>query len=126
MTATRALATDNLCYLPARAVGISAGTLAGFNLCGADDKKLGALDGILIDPASRRVRYFVIESQGWLGKKRYLLSADEPAHLERDGGIVRVDVGTHEPWRQTFDADSVRPFTEHDLITAIFSTTHAA
>jgi hypothetical protein len=103
-----------------------AGTLAGLDLCGSDDTKLGTLDGILIDPANRRLRYFVIESQGWLGKKRFLLSADEPAHLERGDSVLRVDVDTHEPWRETFDADSVRSFTEDDLITAIFSTTHAA
>jgi len=108
MMVRRPARTDNLCYLSARAIDGPAGRLAGVDLCGPHDEKLGRLDGVLIDPASRRLRYFVVASHGWLGKKRYLLSADEPAHLEHNDSILRIEVDTREQWRQTFDADSVR------------------
>jgi hypothetical protein len=90
------------------------------DLCGLDDQKLGTLDGVLIDAAERRVRYFVVQSQGWLGKKRYLLSADETAHLEPDEGVLRVDVDAGDPWRYAFDAESVPAYSEDDLMSALF------
>jgi hypothetical protein len=122
MSSRRVGTTDGLCYLPARDVEIPAGTLAGMDLCGSDDQKLGTLDGVLIDAAERRVRYFVVESQGWLGKKRYLLSADETAHLEPAEGVLRVDVDAEDPWRYAFDADAVPVYSEDDLMSALFQT----
>ena len=115
-------ATDGLCYLPAKDVEIPAGSLEGLDLCGQDDRKLGTLDGVLIDPAERRVRYFVVQSQGWLGKKRYLLSADETAHLGPEEHVLRVDVDASDSWRHSFDADSVPAFSEDDLVSALFQT----
>jgi hypothetical protein len=113
---------ENLCYLPARDVQIPDGRLAEYDLCSLDDQKLGKLDGVLIDPAERRVRFFVVRSNGWLGKKRYLLSADETAHLEPEANTLRVDVEAHDPWQQAFDADQIRPFGEDDLLKTLFSS----
>jgi hypothetical protein len=113
---------DNLCYLPARDVEIPDGRLTEYDLCSLDDRKLGTLDGVLIDPVKRRVRYFVVRARGWLGKKRYLLSADQTAHLEPEANTLRVDVEAQDPWQQTFDAHSVRRFGEPDLMAALFSS----
>jgi len=112
---------DQLCYLPASSVEVPDGSLAEYDLCGTDDRKLGTLDGVLIDATERRVRYFVVESKGLLGKKRYLLSADETTHLEPEDNTLRVDVEAGDPWRHAFDADAVRSFSDDDLLDALFS-----
>lgn len=125
MTLNRAITGDSLCYLSAHEVRLPSGTLAGVSLCSLDDETLGTVDGVLIDPALRRVRYYVVESRGWLGSRRYLLSADEPAHLEPDDNILRVEADAESVSRRTFDPDSVREFSDEDLMTALFST-HAA
>jgi PRC-barrel domain protein len=122
MIVPRTVEADTLCYLSARDVEIPAGTLAGINLCSLDDEKLGTVEGVLIDPAMRRVRYFVVESRGWLGSKRYLLSADEPAHLESDDHILRLESDANDVARRVFDPDSVRVFSDEDLMVALFST----
>ena len=113
---------DNLCYLPACDVELPEGRLDGIDLCSLDDRKLGTVEGVLIDPAERRLRYFVVQSGNWMSRKRYLLSADEATHLESEEGVLRVDVEAHDPWRQAFDAASVRSFSDDDVLTAIFST----
>jgi hypothetical protein len=122
MSNRSAEAIDNLCYLSARDVQIPDGRLAEYHLCGLDDQTLGTLDGVLIDPAERRVRYFVVRSNGWLGKKRYLLSADETAHLEPEANTLRIDVEARDPWQHTFDAEQLRPFGEDDLLKTLFSS----
>src|SRR5262245_4260288 len=124
MAANRVPSGDSLCYLAAQDVEIPAGTLAGIDLCTLDDERLGTLDGVLIDPTERRVRYFVVTSQGWLGSKRYLLSADEPAHLEQDEKILRLERDADQVSRRMFDPDSVREFSDDDLLTALFATRH--
>src|SRR5262249_60950838 len=91
------------------------------NLCSLDNEKLGTLDGVLIDPSQRRVRYFVVESRGWLGRKRYLLSADEPAHLEPEDHILRLESAADDVARRSFDPSSVPEFSDEDLLTAIFA-----
>jgi len=114
---------DNLCYLPACDVQVQAGRLEEFHLCSLDDRTLGTVDGVLIDPAERRLRYFVVQAGTWLGRKRYLLSADETTtHLEPEEGVLRVDVEAHDPWRHVFDASSLRPFSDDDVVTAVFAT----
>jgi uncharacterized protein YrrD len=64
--------------------------MEGLTLCTQNDEKLGALGGVLVDPGSRRVRYFVVE-RGTLRQRRYLLAADNPAVLEVVDRKLRVD-----------------------------------
>jgi hypothetical protein len=125
MSVTGAANSDTLCYLSARDVEIPAGTLAGMELCSLDGENLGTLDGVLIDPALRRLRYLVIASGGWLGRARYVLSADEPVHFELRENIMRLDAKAGAIARHAFDPALARPFSDDDLLAALFST-HAA
>ena len=104
----------DLCYLAARDVEVPAGTLAGMDLCSLDEKTLGTLDGVLIDPAERRLRYFVVESKGWFSAKRFLLPADQPAHLEAEANILRIELDADDVRRTEFDSDSVRVFSDEN------------
>jgi hypothetical protein len=110
---------DTLRYLDADHVKHPSGTLAGVTVCSSDDQALGAISGVLVEPASRRVRYFVVERRVALLPRRYVLAADTPAVLEADDQKLRIlsDVDDLE----RFDARRVERFSEEDAITAMFS-----
>jgi len=114
-----------LCYLAAQDVEIPEGTLAGVDLCSRDDKRLGTLDGVIIDAAARRVRFYVIQSKGWFRAKRFLMPADQPTHLEPEDHILRVDLDADKVRHAAFDGNAIREFSDQDLMDALFSP-HAA
>ena len=90
-------------------------------MCTADDEQLGLLDGLLVDPASRRVRFFVVERQSALRRRRYLLAADTLATLDEQP--LRVEA--HAEDLERFDARTVQPFSDEDVITAMFAPSAA-
>jgi len=89
-----------------------------------DEEKIGDVDGVIIEPSARRVRYLVVKS-GRFRKGRYLVPVENLAQLDRSHGALRL----HEPAahieREAFDAESVRPFTDEDVITVMFAPTAA-
>ena len=116
------MATESaLRYLEADHVEGPVGKLGRLELCTVDDEKLGVLDGVLIDPAARRVRYFVVKSNGWLKRNRYLLPADDVAHVEAGHRILRIEAPAVALPREKFDAASVPAFSDEDVITAMFA-----
>jgi hypothetical protein len=110
---------DTLRYLDADQVKHPSGTLAGVTVCSADDQKLGAISGVLVEPASRRVRYFVVERRVALLPRRYMLAADTPAVLEPGDQKLRILSNVDDLER--FDARQVERFSEEDAITAMFA-----
>jgi hypothetical protein len=90
-------------------------------MCTADDEQLGSFDGLLVDPASRRVRYFVVERASALRRRRYLVPADTLATL--DERTLRVQA--HADDLERFDARTVPAFSDEDLITAMFAPSAA-
>lgn len=110
---------ETLRYLDANQVEHPAGTFAGHMLCSQDYEQLGAITGILVDPATRRLRYFVIERSGVLKRRRYLLPVDSSPVLRADDRklCVLADVDDLE----RFDARLVERFSDEDAITAIFA-----
>ena len=115
-------ANDQLCYLDASRVNGPTGQLDSVDLLAHDDEPLGSLNGVLIDPTERRLRYFVVEKPGWFRRRRYLVPADEPATVERSRNALRLKVGKDELSSfEEFDTASVREFSDDDLITAMFA-----
>ena len=115
-----------LCYLEASKVEGPDGDLAGLTVQTQADETLGTLDGVLIDPLQRRLRYFVVETRGLLRRKRYLLSADVPVSVEPERHRLRVDAANDDvPLSDEFDARTVRAFSSEDAIDAMFSSTAA-
>lgn len=111
---------ENLRYLDADHVQHpSGGTFAGLTLCSDADETLGAISGVLVEPTSRRVRYFVVDRRTMLRGRRYLLAADTPAVLGDGDRKLRVLGSTDDLER--FDARLVQPFSDEDAITAIFA-----
>lgn len=114
-------AAEELRYLDAQHVQYPQGTLADLNLYTADDEKLGAIGGVLIDPAHRRVRYYVVESPGWFKVRRYLFSADALAVVQPDEGVLRVDMPAADLTPREFDPATARRFSDDDLLASMFA-----
>lgn len=111
--------TESLRYLDADHVSHPSGTFAGLSLCSEDDEKLGNVVGVLLEPASRRVQYFVIERWSVLRGRRYLLPVDSlPVLCARDGKVV---VSARAEDLPRYDGRLIEPFSEEDAITAMFA-----
>jgi hypothetical protein len=119
------LGVSKLCYLEASKVRTPIGNLLGIDVRDPGDGKLGSLKGVLIEAAARRVRYFVVEAVGWWKTRCYLVAADDPIiTVEPDRGALCV----HSPvadlkgrGKCEFEIDSVRPYSDDDLIAAMFA-----
>ena len=115
---------ETLRYIEAEQVEHPSGTFAGHMLCSQDDEKIGAIAGMLVEPATRRVRYFVIERNSVLKRRRYLLPADSSPVLRADDRKLCVLADFDDLER--FDARLVERFSDEDAITAIFAAAPAA
>ncbi len=113
--------TSELRYLDAQHVRCPIGTLAGLEVRTADDEPLGHLDGVLLHPAQRRVCFLVVQSPGLLRNRRYLVPVDAAPHVEGRNMILRVEAHADEVDPEPFDDRAVRPFSEEDVVTAMFA-----
>jgi sporulation protein YlmC with PRC-barrel domain len=115
----------NLRYLNASRVDSPVGALSQMDVATVDGEQIGDVDGVLIDPAARCVRFYVIAARRrWLGRRRYLLPADQPALLERDGRVLRFEIDeTALKSCQEFRNQEVPEFSDMDLVSAIFAKT---
>lgn len=111
---------SELCYLAASRVESPAGVLSELELLTADGESLGSIEGVVIEAAARRVRYFDVKSPGWLRRRRYLVEADQLAHVqpEQKALRLRVDSGIEEV--QGLDAGALRQFSDDELLSILF------
>ena len=111
-----------LCFLDVSKVRTSIGDLNGVNLRDPYDEELGSLKGVLIEAAARRVRYFVVEVAGRSRTHCYLVPADDPVTVQEDRRTLRVDSNAADLIRSgEFNIDSVRPYSDDDLMAAMFA-----
>jgi hypothetical protein len=74
----------------------------------------------------RCVCYSVIKSRGWLSSRHYLAPRTAQARLSGDAHRLDVDFGEDELRAfEQVDPRTLVPFTEDDLLAAMFQT-HAA
>ena len=106
-------------YLDAEHVNHPSGTLAGVTVWSQDDQKLGEIAGVLVEPATRRVEFFVVERRNALLSKKYLLPADTLPVLS--AGDRRVVVTARPDDLQRFDRKLIERFSDDDAITAMFA-----
>ena len=110
-------------YLDAHSVEHPGGTLAGVEVCGPDQQYIGEMGGVLVEPARRRVKYFVVKRPALLRRKQYLVPADCLTTFNRETGTIYIDVDDNDI--QRFDDSSVLPFSDEDLVDAMFASTAA-
>jgi hypothetical protein len=86
-----------------------------------EDRTIGRLDGILIDPSERRVRFFVVDDEDSRRHHRYLIPL-APTRLDARRGALCVDVPTSDVEQfEDFEDDSFPHFSDDDLLTALFA-----
>lgn len=117
--------TSELCYLVASKVESPAGVLSDLSVLTADGKPLGTVAGVVIEPAARRVRYYDVQSTGWFRRRHYLLEADQLVQLEGERKAVRLRAKDEVREVRNLDPRALRPFSDDDLLAAMFSP-HAA
>ena len=114
----------DLRYLDAGHVEHPTGTLAGLSVCTEQNEQIGCLDGVLIEPSTRRVRYFVVDTirPAQDEHERCVLAADAPVVLDIRGRTLRVGGCVDmEPLPVP-----VTPFSDEDVMTALFRSSPAA
>jgi len=110
--------TSNLRYITADHLSIAAGQLDATSVVGPANSTLGTLAGALVDPAHRSVRFLVIESRGILRRHRHLLPF---GHARFDGAQHALFVDASAADLEEVRIDRFAPFTDDDLIIAMFS-----
>jgi len=111
---------SDLCYLDAASVGSPAGVLSGFDVVTASGEQLGTVAGVVIESAARRARYLDIQSQG-LRRRHYLVEADQLAQVDSERKQLRL-LSADVPEEHDRGAPRFRPFSDDDLLTAVFAS----
>jgi hypothetical protein len=116
------MATDSrLRHLQAAKIETSMGSLDHIPVLSPTTGSLGQLEGIIIDPTERHVRFYVVESKRWFKTHRYLLP-DSPMRIDPDCKALHVDVEADDLTNLPELEDNVFPsFSDEDLITTIFA-----
>jgi hypothetical protein len=108
-------------YLDAEHVKTTAGRLDGATLVSPTHAPLGTLEGVLVDPEFRQVRYYVVERKRSLFGSRHYLLPLTATRLDRDRLTLQVDVDADEiPHLPQVDPNDLPRFSDDDLLTAMF------
>ena len=82
--------------------------------------KIGTFDGVIVDPAERRVRYLVVD-RGRFFQKRCLIPMPS-TRIDAEHHSLNIDVdNTDSPEWPRFDPATFPRFSEDDLLTAMFA-----
>jgi hypothetical protein len=108
---------SRLRYLDADGVDSSVVDFDGLDVCGGDGERLGAVEGFIVDLASGRVLYIVIDSGGWFRSRRFLAPIGH-AVIDKSRRALSLDISKerlhHYP---EFDEARFSAFTDADLRT---------
>ncbi|MGH9411645.1 MAG: PRC-barrel domain-containing protein [Vicinamibacterales bacterium] len=108
-------------FIAADRVDTPAGRLNDFTVVSPTDAQLGTVDGVIVDPSQRQVRYYIVKAPGWVFCHRYLLPAT-PAHLEAERRTLQIDIEPAELIGfPEADAKSFSRFSADDAVEAIFA-----
>ena len=111
----------HMCYLRASQVQGPVGDLSGTRLQTADNNAIGKLDGIVINPAERRVVYFVVQASSIQRARRFLVPVDALMRIGADDTLT-LEVRREElAGCEEFDNQKVREFSDDDAVTAMFA-----
>ena len=112
-------------YIAAHDVDTPTGRLDGTMLVSSGNEPVGTLDGMIIDPVGRHVRYFVVRSRNWLKSRLHLVPA-MPARLDSEHKTLHVDMKADDlSHLREIRPDTFERYSDEDLIAAMFAG-HAA
>jgi hypothetical protein len=108
-------------YLDARRVDTPAGRLDGTVLVTPANATLGTIDGVLIDPLRRQVRYFVVDTPDEESSHHHFLLPLTAGRLDRERHALEVDVDADEMQHlDEAELDELPQFSDDDLLMAMF------
>jgi hypothetical protein len=90
------------------------------DVCTEGGTKIGTFDGVIIDPAERRVCYLVVDKGRWFQERCLIPMPSARVDTEHNALSIDVDDADSEEW-QRFDPVSFPRFSDDDLITAMFA-----
>ena len=113
-------------YIGAEHVETPAGRLDGTVLVSPREETVGKLDGIVIDPVGRHLRYFVVRARALFQAPRHLVPAT-PARLDAEHKALHVDIEPDDlsMYRQV-RPDTFPRYSDDDLLAALFRPTSPA
>jgi len=112
-------------YIAAEHVDTPKGRRDGTVLVSTSDEPVGTLDGMIIDPIERHVRYFVVRSRNFLKTRLHLMPAT-PARLDSEHKTLHVDMKAGDlSGLREIRPDTFERYSDDDLIAALFGS-HAA
>lgn len=109
----------DLRFLDADKVASPSGSLAGLELRCLHDEKVGTVDGVLIDPPARRVRFYVVRLAG--RASRCLLPVETPVRMDSEPRLGRIDAERSMLDLEPYDPRGSAPFSPEDEITVMFA-----
>jgi sporulation protein YlmC with PRC-barrel domain len=112
--------TSELSYLDASKVISPAGALSELDVLNTEGRRLGSIEGVVIDAAARHVRYLFVRTAGWLGRQ-YLVRADQLGQIEGERKALRLFVDLKNVAVHGLDVAALRKFSDDDLLAAIFA-----
>ena len=113
--------TSELSYLEASKVISPAGALSELDVLSAEGRRLGSIEGVVIDAAARHVRYLAVRVSGWFGRRRYLVQADHLGQIEAEHKALRLRGDLRNEAVHDLDTAALRKFSDADLLAALFS-----
>ena len=113
--------TSELSYLDASKVISPAGALSELDVLSTEGRRLGSIEGVVIDAAARHVRYLCVRLSGLFGRRRYLVEADQVGQIQGDRKVLRLRGDLRNEAVDGLDAAAFRRFSDDDLLAAIFA-----
>ncbi len=83
-------------------------------------EKIGTFDGVIVDPAQRRVRFLVVDRGRFFHKRCLIPMPSARIDTEHHSLNIDLDNADAQEWPR-FDPVTFPPFSEDDLITAMFA-----
>lgn len=82
--------------------------------------KIGRFDGVIVDPAERRIRYLVVDKGRWFHERCLIPMPSARVDAEHRALSIDVDDADSQEWER-FDPVTFPRFSDDDLITAMFA-----
>jgi hypothetical protein len=114
-------ATSELSYLDASKVTSPAGALSELDVLSAEGRRLGSIEGVIIDAAARHVRYLSVRLSGWFSRRRYLVPADQLGQILGERKALRLSGDLRDEAVHGVDSAALRRFSDDDLLAAMFA-----
>jgi sporulation protein YlmC with PRC-barrel domain len=112
---------SELSYLDASKVTSPAGLLSELDVLSAEGRRLGSIEGVVIDAAARHVRYLCIRLSGWFGRRRYVVDADQIGQIVGEPKALRLRGDLRDDAVSGLDAKQLPEFSDDDLLAALFA-----